>query len=346
MSPDPYGQAFEQEINLHKWDLTNHRTADIPLLEKNGCLLLASIDVSTPAERIARWHTHLRGAWLVSVNGTPVETITDVSKILAQHTTSPHPCILVFSHSKTSPDISNKGLPIMCKEDFSQFTHDQLNNRLDLTDNGPTFRRKRLYDIVESGDVNDYTTRVMYLTRGRLLKQDDWTDWQDSEYLQLNQYDSQGMFGNPVLVTLEDAVFHLVWTYNVKALDGRKKARCVCDGSSRSGSVQILDETYANYVDQTSSCLFYAIAAAENLLVYGSDVCNAFAEAPPPKQGFHIRPDRAFHKWWEHHKGRPPIPPRHAIPVLSAMQGHPESPRLWEKHADAILRELGVRGSN
>jgi len=30
------------------------------------------------------------------------------------------------------------------------------------------------------------------------------------------------------------------------------------------------------------------------------------------------------------------------IPVLSAMQGHPESPRLWEKHADAILRELGL----
>jgi hypothetical protein len=30
------------------------------------------------------------------------------------------------------------------------------------------------------------------------------------------------------------------------------------------------------------------------------------------------------------------------IPVLSAMQGHPESPRLWEKHVDAILRELGL----
>ncbi len=24
------------------------------------------------------------------------------------------------------------------------------------------------------------------------------------------------------------------------------------------------------------------------------------------------------------------------------MQGHPESPRLWEKHADAILREVGL----
>ncbi len=30
------------------------------------------------------------------------------------------------------------------------------------------------------------------------------------------------------------------------------------------------------------------------------------------------------------------------IPVLSAMQGHPESPHLWEKHADAILRELAL----
>ena len=24
------------------------------------------------------------------------------------------------------------------------------------------------------------------------------------------------------------------------------------------------------------------------------------------------------------------------------MQGHPESPRLWEKHADAILRKIGL----
>ena len=108
MSPDTYGQAFEQEIDLHKWDLTTHRTAGMHLLEKNGRLLLASIDASTPAARIAHWRTHLRGAWLVSINGTPVETITDVSTTLAQHALSPHPCILVFSHPETSPDISKQ----------------------------------------------------------------------------------------------------------------------------------------------------------------------------------------------------------------------------------------------
>jgi hypothetical protein len=86
--------------------------------------------------------------------------------------------------------------------------------------------------------------------------------------------------------------------------------------------------------------MFYAIAAAENLLVYGVDVSNAFTEAPPPKQGFFIRPDCAFKEWWVQHKNRPPIPHGHVIPILSAMQGHPESPRLWEKHADKILRKI------
>ena len=148
------------------------------------------------------------------------------------------------------------------------------------------------------------------------------------------------MFGEPTAAASDDATFHLVWTYNIKAADGRKKARCVCDGSTRSGHVKILDETYANCVDQTSARLFYAVAAAENLLIYGADVTNAFAEAPPPKQGFYIRPDKAFTDWWTNHMKRPPIPPGHVIPINSAMQGHPESPRLWEKHADSILRDI------
>ncbi len=131
----------------------------------------------------------------------------------------------------------------------------------------------------------------MRLTRGRLLKQEDWMDWQNSEYLQLNQYANQGCFGAPVSVEKEDTIFHLVWTYNIKALDGRKKARCVCNGSSHSGSVKVLDEVYANCINQTSAQLFYAVTAAENMLVFGSDVCNTFAKAPPPKQGFFIRPD-------------------------------------------------------
>jgi hypothetical protein len=74
-----------------------------------------------------------------------------------------------------------------------------------------------------------------------------------------------------------------------------------------------------------------------NKLVFGSDVSNAFGEAPPPKQGFYILPDKAFKAWWVS-KGRDPIPDNHVIPVQAAMQGHPEAGRLWEKHIDKILR--------
>ncbi len=69
----------------------------------------------------------------------------------------------------------------------------------------------------------------MKLTRGKLMKQDDWTKWNKSEHLQLEQYNKQFMFGNPVLADNKSAIFHLIWTYVVGELDRRKKAYCVCD---------------------------------------------------------------------------------------------------------------------
>mmetsp|Transcript_3929 Transcript_3929/g.6966 ORF Transcript_3929/g.6966 Transcript_3929/m.6966 type:complete len:117 (+) Transcript_3929:586-936(+) len=87
-------------------------------------------------------------------------------------------------------------------------------------------------------------------------------------------------------MTKNDATFNLVWTYNVKEMDGRKKARCACDGSLRASQARVLDFTYTNYVDQTSSRLFCAISTRENLMVFDADVKNAFGEAPPLQQGF------------------------------------------------------------
>jgi hypothetical protein len=100
-----------------------------------------------------------------------------------------------------------------------------------------------------SGKVHNYTTHVMRLTRGRLLQQSNWSDWQHSKYLQLNQYDDQGCFGEPTSVKKDDTVFFLVWTYTIKALNNCKKAQCNCDGSSCSGSVKVLNKVYAYCVD-------------------------------------------------------------------------------------------------
>ncbi len=88
--------------------------------------------------------------------------------------------------------------------------------------------------------------------------------------------------------------------------------------------------------------IFYAVLAVKNLLIYGADVSNAFAEAPPPKQGFYIQPDKAILEWWASKKdGRKPTPPGYVILVLLAMQGHPEPLRLWECLIDKILCNMG-----
>ena len=105
------------------------------------------------------------------------------------------------------------------------------------------------------------------------------------------------MFGDPVPVIDKGAVFNLVWTYNIKELNEQKKVQCTCDGSTRARQVCVLDHTYAKCIDQKSSHIFYALTAAENLVVYGDDVSYTFREAPPPKQGFFVRPDKAFHNW-------------------------------------------------
>jgi hypothetical protein len=182
-----------------------------------------------------------------------------------------------FAFPKIRQDVLHDGLPIITTGDFSQATHDQLNNQLDYFTLSPRMKHAASYLIEESGDILNYVTWVMRLTWGKLLKQKDWHDRQNLILLQQDQYFAQGVCGDPRAVTSVESIFNLVWTYNIEALDVRKKAGCTCDGSPHSGTVWILDETYANCVEQTSSCLFYAISAVENLLIYGADVSNTFA---------------------------------------------------------------------
>jgi hypothetical protein len=182
ISPDPFYGAFEEELDFWKFVFAKHCTAGLRFVEKDQHLLLASMDPSMPGARIPWWRTRIRGAWLIEIDGTCVFTITDAQNVFRSlATANALGFTLLFSHSKVTPDISNTGLPIMSKSDFSQLTHDQLNNQVDLLEDGLRVLRTRKYNIVESGDVRQYVTRVMRLTCGKLLQQDDWSNWQESE---------------------------------------------------------------------------------------------------------------------------------------------------------------------
>mmetsp|Transcript_29198 Transcript_29198/g.41778 ORF Transcript_29198/g.41778 Transcript_29198/m.41778 type:complete len:582 (+) Transcript_29198:2850-4595(+) len=178
-------------------------------------------------------------------------------------------------------------------------------------------------------------------TKKQLLKRDDWSDWEMGQFKQLYMYWNQGMFSNPLPLPKNSNALRMLWRFNLKAC-GTKKSRMVCNGSPKQGAVT-LGHTYANALDAASERLFWAIVANEGLIAIGADVSNAFAEAPAPKAPLFLYIDDTFREWWVRHRGKETIPPEgNAVRVHNAIQGHPESPRLWETHINKILQDLGL----
>ena len=50
-----------------------------------------------------------------------------------------------------------------------------------------------------------------------------------------------------------------------------------------------------------------------------------------------MKPDAQFRKWWSECLKKPKLDEDDVIPVLHALQGHPESPRLWDKYITNML---------
>ena len=64
---------------------------------------------------------------------------------------------------------------------------------------------------------------------------------------------------------------------------------------------------------------------------------------PPPKAPLYVYIDKQFREWW-HQKGYPPLHAKdNVMRVKKALQGHPESPRLWATLIDNIIINLGFK---
>jgi hypothetical protein len=62
LSPSPYFEAFEEELDIRNWTTHDHHTAGLVLVNSNDRLVLADILKSTPAARIDKWRSRCRGA--------------------------------------------------------------------------------------------------------------------------------------------------------------------------------------------------------------------------------------------------------------------------------------------
>ena len=188
--------------------------------------------------------------------------------------------------------------------------------------------------------------RAKKLTRRILKQQHDWHEWEQSEWKQLNQYEEQDTFGPPCQLPSGANCLSLLWTYVIKDGSGIKKARCVCNGKPSNPGTVTWGHTYAKALDQVGHRIFWAGVAAKNFIVRGSDASNAFAEAPPPKHPLYVRIDQPFREWWLKCKNRHNIPEGYVMRVKKALQGHPESPRLWATLIHNILTlKIGLKST-
>ena len=342
LTDNPYGTSLLH----HTTTRGDHPTLGMNLYTHTDTnrLLLKECLPSTPSERIPKWRTELRDAVLISVNSIPVSTVDDVKTAVsafgASQTSPRKPIPLIFSPSLRIPTNRGTNTPQIHFDQMAVIARHHHAVRYDLPPLDPKkeeddeITHSMIMQGIAQGQINPR------LTRKFLQSQDDWIDWQMSEFKQLDSYDSLKMFGEPCRPPRECNILPLIWTY-LRKLCGTKKARCVCNGSPRMKGSISLSHTYAAALEQPGARTFWALTALHNYNVYGADATNAFAEAPPPSAPLYVTIDRQYREWWENVKGRPPIPKGYVLPVQHALQGHPESPRLWAKMIDDILKSIG-----
>ena len=320
--------------------------------------------------RIKRWKSELRNGYITHVNDIAVTSVEEIKNHIKKAKDMKEKSVKIgfatISKQAIHPQL---GIP--------QMYHDQMNiiaSHLWDIKNSPEWNKSTKEEIIyplddeKAKNINNMNDKKlnknqqwsMYkkmkpwykvgsikkrkkLTRRWLRQQADWSDWKASEFKQLDQYKAQGTLLEPTTLPKGANLLPLLWTYLIKDC-GTKKARCVCNGSPKMKGTVTMGNTYAGSLDQTGSRIFWAATAINNYITIGADVSNAFAEAPPPKAPLYVKIDEPYREWYaDRFPDKPPIPPGHVLPVKGALQGHPESPRLWAELIDNILRNLNLK---
>jgi hypothetical protein len=87
--------------------------------------------------------------------------------------------------------------------------------------------------------------------------------------------------------------------------------------------------------------LLFALSAAMGFVVMGADCTNASAKSPSPTQATYVRIDDANADWYRSRHEKK-VDRSLVLPVLQALQGHPEAGALWDEHINNIIDDLDI----
>ncbi len=170
-SPTAYNDAFEEFIDMTRYFNTLLPCGGMRFVTIDDHLILDTITKETSCAKIRNWCTCLKGAWLISVDDTPVCSVAAVNSALDKcHSYGAHWCIMLFLHPDVCHGLTNKGIP--------QVTLDQLNPRLLFKSfelpKLPMCRNNCIQQVWDGNILLHYVTKAQHLTQGCLIFQDDW----------------------------------------------------------------------------------------------------------------------------------------------------------------------------
>jgi hypothetical protein len=192
-------------------------------------------------------------------------------------------------------------------------------------------------NAISSQAITPAEQAIGRFTRRKLKKLDTWPLWRAGEHKQLDHFHKLQMYGPPTARPPNAVVLRPHWQYSIKR-DGTRRSRNCCDGSPRSApALHGIASTYSSCVEQPVQRLFFALSARLGYKVYGGDAQDAYAHSPPPETPTFVSVDDAYADWYAERFGKK-LDRSMVLPVLHALQGHPESGKLWEQHITGILK--------
>ena len=128
-------------------------------------------------------------------------------------------------------------------------------------------------------------------------------------------------------------------------VDGTRKARACLDGSKRSAPwLRNFAQTYASCIEMPCMRLFLSLSATLGYIITVADTSNAFQQSPSPSVACFMSIDDAYRSWYKKRFGKDIDPDKYVVPLLKALQGHPEAGALWStKINDLLLNKFGFR---
>jgi dUTP pyrophosphatase len=242
---------FDNEIDICIQNKGSHPTRglDVTYCSKYEKVQLLVCEKGTPAGKADKWRSTLCNGFIVSVNTIPITNITQLKHVIRDY--EGDLLTIVFSTVEKQALHPQSSVPQLY---FDQLNH--IGKHLIAMKYDPSWMSDEQHDsLVEikqlKGILPKGKRRSAKLTRRKLLTQDNWNDWKESEFLQLEQYEKQKMFGQPQPLPQGANILPFLWTYLIKD-DERKKAQCVCNGAPSKGTVT-LGPTYAGSLDQTGN---------------------------------------------------------------------------------------------